>query len=284
MPLDQEFDIDNIPLQETEDKEMSFLDHIEDLRGHLVRSVIAVLFFTTLAFIGKSFIFDTLIFGPKNADFFTYRVLCELSQSIYHDDRLCITDVGFIVSNITMSGQFTQHLFVSFIAGIIAAFPYILWEVWRFIRPALKRSERRYATGIVFYGSILFTLGILFGYYLLSPISINFMGAYKVSEQVTNEINLESYISFVATLTLGTGLLFELPMVIYFFAKLGLITANFMKKYRRYAFVIILIIAAVVTPPDVASQIVVTIPLYALYELSILVAARVERNNILKNS
>jgi sec-independent protein translocase protein TatC len=273
MPLDQEDEL----LHDQDAKEMSFFDHVDDLRKHLFRAVVAILVGTIAAFIQKSFIFDTLIFGPKRTDFWTYRMLCELSHKIYHDDTMCLSDIGFVVSNITMSGQFTQHMFVAFIAGVILAFPFILLEVWKFIRPALKKSERNKVRGIVFYSSILFFIGILFGYYFLTPVSLSFLGSYRVSEEVINEINLESYIDFVATLTLATGIVFELPIVVFFLAKLGVMSAAFMKKYRRHAFLIILIIAAIVTPPDVTSQILMTIPLYGLYEFSIVIANRVEK-------
>ncbi|MFA7380875.1 MAG: twin-arginine translocase subunit TatC [Bacteroidia bacterium] len=274
MPLDQEDEL----LHDQDAKEMSFFDHVDDLRKHLFRAVVAILVGTIAAFVQKSFIFDTLIFGPKRTDFWTYRMLCELSHKIYHDDTMCLSDIGFVVSNITMSGQFTQHMFVAFIAGVILAFPFILLEVWKFIRPALKKSERNKVRGIVFYSSILFFIGILFGYYFLTPVSLSFLGSYRVSEEVINEINLESYIDFVATLTLATGIVFELPIVVFFLAKLGVMSAAFMKKYRRHAFLIILIIAAIVTPPDVTSQILMTIPLYGLYEFSIVIANRVEKS------
>ena len=274
MPLDQEEEL----YHDHEAKEMSFFDHVDELRRHLFRAVVAILVGTIAAFIQKSLIFDTLIFGPKRTDFWTYRMMCDLSHRIYHDDTMCMQDIGFVVSNITMSGQFTQHLYVAFIAGLILAFPFILWEVWKFIRPALKKSERNKIRGVVFYSSLLFFLGILFGYYFLTPVSLSFLGSYRVSEEVINEINLESYIDFVATLTLATGVVFELPVVVFFLAKLGVMGAAFMQKYRRHAFLVILIIAAVVTPPDVTSQVLMTIPLYGLYELSILLAARVERN------
>ena len=274
MPLDQEEEL----YHDHDAKEMSFFDHVDELRKHLFRTVVAILVGTIAAFIQKSLIFDTLIFGPKRTDFWTYRMLCDLSHRIYQDDTMCMQDIGFVVSNITMSGQFTQHLYVAFIAGLILAFPFILWEVWKFIRPALKKSERNKIRGVVFYSSLLFFLGILFGYYFLTPVSLSFLGSYRVSEEVINEINLESYIDFVATLTLATGVVFELPVVVFFLAKLGVMGSAFMQKYRRHAFLVILIVAAVVTPPDVTSQVLMTIPLYGLYELSILIAARVERN------
>ncbi len=271
MPLDQG------ELNESYDaKEMSFLDHVDDLRKHLFRAVVAILLGTIVAFIQKSFLFDTLIFGPKQPDFWTYQFFCKLAKMMDSPD-LCITDIGFVVSNISMSGQFTQHLYVAFVAGLILAAPFVLWEVWRFIKPALKKSEQKKVRGVVFFCTLLFFLGVLFGYYFLTPVSLSFLGTYRVSDQVTNEINLESYIDFVATLTLATGAVFELPVVAFFLAKLGIMSAGFMKKYRRQAILVILIISAVVTPPDATSMILMTVPLYALFELSILIAQRVDK-------
>lgn len=281
MALDQEFDLEELQ-RKTQEKEMTFLDHLEELRWHIMRSLIAALVFTVLAFIKKDILFDQIIFGPKRLDFWSYRQLCKLGEWLYSDDRLCITEFSFKITNISMAGQFTSHMFISFLAGVVMAFPYILWEIWRFIKPALNAKEKNRSTGLVLYGSLLFALGILFGYYFLSPISVNFMGAYSVSEEVENFINLQSYISFVATLTFGAGIMFELPLLVYFLAKLGIVTSDSMKKYRRYAVLIILVVSAVVTPPDIASQILMTIPIYALYELGIFIARRVERRNALK--
>ena len=277
MALDQEFDLDELQKKTQEDaKEMSFLQHIEELRWHIIRSLIAILLFTVLGFIYKDVLFDQLIFGPKRPDFWTYRMLCRIGESIYGDNRMCIEEMSFRITNISMAGQFTSHMFISLMAGLILSFPYILWETWRFIKPALKDTERNKSRGVVFFGSLLFLSGILFGYYFLSPISVNFMGGYSVSPEVENYISLDSYISFVATLTFGAGLLFELPLVIFFLAKMGLITSAFMQKYRSYALLIILLISAVVTPPDIASQVLMTIPIYGLYEVGIWIARGVE--------
>lgn len=284
MALDQEFDLEDLQRKtQVEAKEMSFLDHIDELRWHLIRMMIAILIFTGLAFVYKDILFDQIIFGPKRPDFWTYRALCDLGQWIYSDDRLCISDFGFKITNITMSGQFTAHIFISLMAGIVLAFPYILWEIWRFIKPALHQKEKSKTQGVVFYGTLLFLTGILFGYYLLSPISVNFMGAYQVSNEVENYISLDSYLSFVTSLTFGSGLLFELPLAIFFLAKMGIISAEFMRKYRSWALIIILVIAAVVTPPDVASQILMTIPIYGLYEIGIWIAQRVENKREAEN-
>lgn len=266
-------------LEEETGKEMSFFDHIDELRGHIIRSVIAVFVLAIVAFFNKHLLFDVILFGPIHTDFWTYRMMCKLSYEFLGNDDYCIKDMGFVLSNISMSGQFTEHLFVAFVSGIVLAFPIILWELWRFIKPALNTKEISYARGLVFFSSSLFFIGILFGYFFLSPLSINFLGSYKVSELVSNEINLESYLSFITTLTFATGIIFEMPILVYFLAKIGIMGSSWMRKNRRYAIVIILVLAGILTPsPDIASMILMFIPLYGLYELSILVALGVEKN------
>ncbi|QTN38628.1 twin-arginine translocase subunit TatC [Cryomorphaceae bacterium] len=261
-----------------EGAEMGFLDHLEILRWHLIRSAGAVILFAIVAFVAKSIVFDVIIFGPKNADFVTYRMFCLLSQALGLDDALCMTELPFTLQNIDMAGQFTTHIWVSLIAGFIVAFPYVLWEVWRFIKPGLKKSESRYASGVVFFSSLLFMAGVSFGYFMIAPLSVNFLGSYTVSQQVANEINLGSFISTVTTVTLATGLIFELPILVYFFTKLGLLTPQMMKTYRRHAIVVTVVLSAIITPPDIASQILVSLPLLVLYEISIFISARVIRN------
>lgn len=271
MPLDQE--------ESYEDpKEMTFFDHIDALRGHLLRSAFAIVLFGVIAFVNKYILFDVIIFGPTHTTFWTYEVLCRLSHWLTGSDIYCIKEMGFVLSNISMAGQFTEHLFISFVAGIVISFPYILWEFWRFIKPALSKKEITYARGLVFFSSCLFFIGILFGYFFLAPLSINFLGSYRVSEAVSNEINLESYVSFISTLTFATGIVFEMPILVYFLTKIGLIGSRWMRKNRKYAVVVILVLSGILTPsPDMASQIMMFIPLYTLYELSIFVAARVEK-------
>jgi sec-independent protein translocase protein TatC len=262
-----------------DEKEMTFFDHIDALRGHLFRSAIAIVIVAVIAFVNKYLLFDVILFGPTRIDFWTYNLLCKLSYQLTGNDSFCIKEMGFVLSNISMSGQFTQHIFISFISGVVIAFPYILWEFWRFIKPALSKKEKSYAKGLVFFSSMLFFAGILFGYFFLAPLSVNFLGSYKVSEMVSNEINLESYISFIATLTFAAGIIFEMPILVYFLSKIGLIGSAWMRKNRRYAIVVILILSGILTPsPDVASQVMMFIPLYALYEGSIFVAKGVERN------
>ncbi|MES2654150.1 MAG: twin-arginine translocase subunit TatC [Bacteroidota bacterium] len=264
-----------------EKKEMTFFDHIDELRSHLMRSVIAIFLGAVLAFFNKHILFDIIIFGPMRIDFLSYRILCKLSYWAKGTDEYCIKSINFELKNIDMTGQFTQHLWIAFIAGVIIAFPYILWQLWRFIKPALSKKEIGYARGLVFFSSILFFIGIAFGYFFLAPVSVSFMGSYKVSELVSNEINLESYISFVSTITFACGLMFEMPILVYFLVKIGILSSRLMSKYRKHALVVILVLAAVLTPsPDMASQILMAIPLYALFELSIFIAKGVESKKI----
>ncbi|MBL7915976.1 MAG: twin-arginine translocase subunit TatC [Bacteroidia bacterium] len=257
--------------------EMHFLDHLEALRWHLVRSAIAIVVLALVAFLNTEILFDQIILGAKNPDFLTYRVLCQLSERFNVD--MCIREVPFILINIDISGQFTTHIYTSFIAGFILGFPYLIWELWRFIKPALSKKELNYSRGIVFFSSLLFLSGVLFGYYIISPLSINFLGSYQISSMVANQITLSSFISTVTMLTLSSGVVFELPVVIYFLSKIGIVTPSFLRTYRRHAMVIILIIAALITPsPDISSQILVAIPLFILYEIGIGVSAMVLRN------
>lgn len=262
-----------------EEGEMSFLEHLEVLRWHLVRAVSSVFIFGIVAFIAKSFIFDTILLGPKKPDFLTYRLLCQASEKFGLSDLLCIGEIPFELINISMAGQFTTHIVVSIIAGFIVSFPYIVYEFWRFIKPGLYKTERQYATGMVFYTSFLFVTGVLFGYFIIAPLSVNFLGSYRVSELVINQIDLNSYFSTIATLVLASGMVFELPVFIYFLTKIGVVTPESLRQYRRHAVVGVLILAAIITPPDVSSQVLVFFPLMLLYEISIWVSAFVLRND-----
>ncbi len=255
--------------------QLSFLDHLEVLRWHLIRSVIAIGVFTIIAFLSKKLVFDVIIFGPKNPDFLTYRIFCKLSNLMGMDDAFCMEELPFSLQNIDMAGQFTTHLWVSFIAGLIVAFPYLVYELWRFVKPALKESEKSYSSLLIFSTSFLFTIGVLFGYFLIAPLSVNFLGGYSVSDQISSQINLGSYISTVTTVTMACGIVFELPILVYFLTKIGLLTPEWMKTYRRHAFVVTLVLSSIITPPDIASQILVTIPIIVLYEISIGISRRV---------
>lgn len=257
-----------------EEKEMSFLQHVEELRSHLVRSVLAILVGAILAFAFTSVLFDVVLFGPFQEDFPTKVLLCNLAESL-NTPNLCLGELNIErLQNIVFAGQFTWHIWACFLAGVVLAFPYILYEVWRFIRPALRKEEKGKVRGIVFYSSILFFAGALFGYYVLSPMTIHFLGNYQVSELIENRPTFVSYLSTILHLTLGTGLVFELPVFIFFLARVGIVGPAMLKKYRRHAYVGILVLAAVVTPPDITSQVLITFPLIFLYEISIGIAAR----------
>lgn len=258
--------------------EMSFLGHLEALRWHLFRAVVVVMSLALILFFFKEFLFDGVLLAPKNPNFITYRLLCQLSDKLNLNDDLCITTSPFILISTDISAQFTTHMWVAFIAGLVCGFPYVVWELWRFIKPALHEKERRYATGIVFYTSFLFLLGVMFGYYIITPMTVNFLGNYQVSAEVKNTITLDSFISTVTTMTLITGIVFELPIVVYFMTQIGILTPTFMRTYRRHAVVVILILAAVITPTsDATTLIMVALPLYFLYEVSIFVSAYVIR-------
>jgi sec-independent protein translocase protein TatC len=268
--LDQSFD--------EEEGTMSFLDHLEVMRWHLIRMVLAIMVLAILAFFFKNIVFDVVVLAPAFNDFLTYQLFCDFSHFLGLGDKLCFQDLPFNLINLTMAGQFTMHILVSFVAGIIVSFPYLLFEIWRFIKPALKKGEASYARGMVFWGSFLFLLGVCFGYFLITPLSVQFLGGYRVSDMVLNQISLRSYISTVTTITLACGLLFQLPIVVYFLSKVGIVTPQLMKTYRRHAIIAVLILAAIITPPDISSQVLVAIPLVGLYEISIIISRMVVKN------
>jgi sec-independent protein translocase protein TatC len=252
--------------------EMSFLDHLEELRWHLIRASLAVVVAATAAFIAKGFIFDVLLFGPTHADFVTYDILCNLSSLVGLEGGFCFEEMPFTIQSRTMGGQFSAHVWTAITAGFIISFPYIIFEFWRFISPAMHSNERNSAKGFIVISSLLFFMGVLFGYYLITPLSINFLGKYQVSEVVLNEFDIGSYISLVRSSVIACGIIFELPIIIYFLTKIGLVTPEFLRKYRKFALVIVLILSAIITPPDILSQIIVAIPVLILYEISIFIA------------
>ncbi len=257
--------------------EMSFLQHLEELRWHIIRSFLAIAILTVVAFLFKNFIFDTIILAPKNPSFFTNRILCNLGHRFLHSDVICLNTKPFQLISINMSGQLTTHIAVSMVSGVILAAPYILYEFWRFFSPALYSNERKYAKGAVLWSSLLFFIGVVFGYYMIVPLSLHFLGSYEISTQVINQINIRSYIGTMTSIVLATGLIFELPLISFVLTKLGVITPQFMIKYRRHSIVVIFIIAAIITPPDVFSQTLVAIPLLLLFEIGILVSKSVYR-------
>jgi sec-independent protein translocase protein TatC len=264
--------------EESPEAEMSFFDHLEVLRWHIIRSVIAIIVFASLAWTYYTPIFNNIILGPKRADFWTYRMFCLLDEKLHINTGYCITkDIPFSLLNTQPAGQFTLMMNSSLLIGLIFGAPYLLFELWRFIKPGLKDVERKSANGFVFYASLLFISGILFGYFIICPVSISFLTGFIVSSDIVNSFAVDEYMSFVGTLTLGTGIIFELPILIFILSKMSIMTPKFMRSTRRYAVVAILVIAAVVTPtPDVVTMMIVATPLFGLYELSIMVSQRVE--------
>ena len=265
-----------IPVKE---KVMTFWDHLDELRWHIMRSLIAVVVFAIIAFVNRTIIFDYIILAPSTSDFLTNRALCQLGDWLTID-ALCIKNMKLQIINISMSGQFLTHMYISLVAGFILAFPYVLWEIWRFVKPAMKESEQKYSSGGVLISSVLFLTGILFSYFLIVPLTVNFLGTYQVSASVYNQISLSSYISTVVSVTFAVGIVFELPILVYFLTKIGVLTPDFMKRNRKYMYVLMLIVAAIITPPDMFSQILVVFPLIALYEFSIGVSKRIYKKNL----
>jgi len=263
--------------------EMSFLDHLEELRWLLVRSTTAIVIMACVTYFISDYLFDTIIFGPTRPTFFTYRYFCELSHQLGFAESICITEMPFIIQNTEMEGQVNIFVWMCILAGFILSFPYILWEVWKFIGPALYEKEKKNARVFIFTSSLLFFLGVLFGYYVVIPMSVNFVATFTISSAITNQFTLDSYIGMVKTSVLASGLFFELPIIIYFLTKLGLVTPIFLRKYWKYAVVIILIVAAIVTPPDVVSQTIVAIPMLIIYEVSILISKIVFYNKKKEN-
>ena len=256
--------------------EMSFFDHLEALRWHLIRSALAIVVFTILVFAFYSWIYDNIIMAPSTPNFWTFRMMCDLGQWLHRD--MCPNKINIKLINTEMAGQFTLMIDSSLMIGLVLGIPYLLYELWLFIKPALHEKEKKAASGFVFYASILFLTGVLFGYFIITPVSLNFLAGFTVSDKIENLFSVDSYLSSVTTLTLATGLVFELPILVYILANLGILTPKFMKESRRYAIVIILIVAAVVTPtPDMLTMTVVAIPLFLLYELSIGVAGAVQK-------
>jgi sec-independent protein translocase protein TatC len=260
--------------------EMSFLDHLEDLRWLLVRSSAVIVVMAIITFYFSDFIFDDVIFGPTHTDFITYRFFCDVAQAFGVTGDICVDDLPFTIQNTSMEGQINVFIWTCITAGFILAFPYILYEIWKFISPALYDKEKKGAIGFIVISSVLFFLGVLFGYFVIVPLSINFVATFSVSSVVKNEFNLDSYIGMIKTSVIAAGLFFELPIIIYFLTKLGLVTPDFLRKYRKYAIVILLIVAAVVTPPDVVSQITVAIPMLMIYEASIFLSVYVEKKRL----
>jgi sec-independent protein translocase protein TatC len=254
--------------------EMSFLEHLEELRWHIVRAAAAIMLFAVVAFVMKEFVFDTVILRPRLPEFWTNRMFAKLGDLV-GSEAVKINQTPLKMQSIKIAGQFSTHIMVSIIAGFILASPVVFYEFWRFIRPALYENERKHAGGAVFFTSILFLMGVLFGYFLIVPLSIHFLGTYQVSSDVENTINLRSYIGSVTSISLAAGVVFLIPIFSYFLSKVGILTPQFMKTYRRHAYIVMLLLSAIITPPDIFSQVMVCFPLVFLYEIGIFISRRV---------
>ncbi|PWK28900.1 sec-independent protein translocase protein TatC [Arcicella aurantiaca] len=274
MALDQDFEHE---IDETEGNEMSFIDHLEELRWHIIRSLIAIFVFTIIGWIFQKEIFGGIIMAPSKSEFWTNRMLCKLAD-LTGVEGLCFKQADFILQSREVSGQFMMALTQSIMVGLLLSFPYFFWEIWRFVKPGLKVKEAKAASGAVFWVSVLFFTGVAFGYYVVSPMAINFLASFKLDDAIQNQFDINDYISLLSTMTLACGITFQLPMIAYVLSMVGILTPQFMREYRRHALVVILIIAAIITPsPDMISQLLVTLPLLGLYEISIGVSARVNK-------
>ena len=258
--------------------EMTFIDHLEELRWHVIRSVIAVLIGAVVVFIYSDFVVDDILFAPTRVDFISARWLCSLGHKIGIGDTLCFPQVDAKFLENTMTGQFIASFTLAFIGGFILAFPYIFWEFWKFIRPALSEKELKKTRGVIFWVSLLFFTGVLFGYFILTPFMVNFYFNYKLSPQIQIMPSFSDYLENLIYTTAGIGVLFQMPLLVMVLARIGVVTGRFLRKYRRHAFVIILIAAAIITPStDPFSLTIVTIPLYLLFEASIIIASRINK-------
>lgn len=253
--------------------EMNFMDHIEELRWHILRSAVAIVIGACLAFWKVEWIFDHIILGPAHEDFISYKWFCQLGK-LLHADSFCMNKIQMKFQNTAVTGQFMMSLSVSTMIGFVGMFPYVLWELWKFIRPALKDSEVKAAKGIVFWCSLLFFMGVSFAYFIVAPYTINFFGNYSLSPLFENIITIDNYYDTMSNMILALGAVFELPMLVYFLTRIGILTPEFLRARRRYAFLILFILAMVIAPPDVFSCLLIFVPLYILFEISVAVSGR----------
>jgi sec-independent protein translocase protein TatC len=258
----------------SDEKEMSFLDHLEELRWHVVRAVAAIFICSIVGFVFVEWIFDHILFAPSRIDFPTFKWMCELGKLVGAEDSLCAKPFTFTVQSRNMTGQFMMSITASFVIGLIVAFPYVFWQLWSFVKPGLYQKEKSSSRGAVTAVSFLFGLGVLFGYYVLSPMTIWFLSTYKISDQIVNQFDITSYVSTVVGMVLGCGLLFQFPVAVYFLTKIGMLTPQFMRQFRKHAIVGIVITSAIITPSsDPFTLMLVALPLYMLFEISIFVSA-----------
>lgn len=263
--------------EEPKDKEMGFFDHIEELRWHIIRSLIAVTIGSAIVFIYYNWFFENVVFAPAKSTFITYEILCRIGERL-HIDQICFHFETIELLNTELSGQIMTQFTTSFIGGFILAFPYVFWEIWRFIKPALAATELDNTRPVIFFVSVLFLLGVGFGYYIMTPFWLAFAQTYLISSSIKNLFSLDNYISGVSTLVFCCGLIFQLPVIVYFLSKLGLMTPEMMRSYRRHAYVAIVLLGAIITPQtDIFSLAMICLPLWVLYELSITVSSRVQK-------
>ena len=257
--------------QASESEKQSFWDHLDILRASLVKIAAVTAVFAVVAFFFKEALFSVIL-APKDADFITYRWLYFFSGWVTDEQA---QDFYVKLINTGLAQQFMIHMIVAMCTGVLCASPYILYQLFRFVSPALYANERKYVVRVVGYGYIMFMVGVLISYFLIFPLTFRFLGTYQVSDQVENMISLQSYISTLLMMSLAMGIVFEIPILSWLFAKLGFISADFMRRYRRHAVVIILVVAAIITPTsDVFTLLLVSLPMWLLYEVSIWIVKR----------
>ncbi len=259
------------------EKEMPFLGHLEELRWRLVRSAVAISLIAILIFIFTEQLVNQVFIAMSKTNFPTYRFFCWVSKKLGMGDTLCASKIELSLQSTEMMGQFSTNMYLALIGGIVVSFPFIFHQMWGFLKPGLKEHELKHSNGLVFYGSFLFFSGVAFGYFLISPLCVQFFGNYKMAASIANDFKINSYLSIISTSTFFCGLLFELPVIAYILSKIGIIDATFLKKYRRHAIVVILILSAIITPPDFISQVIVSVPILILYEIAIFVSKRATR-------
>lgn len=252
-----------------DEAEMSFLDHLEVLRWHVIRIVAVMFLLAIVIYSFRSYVFDYIVFGPTQTDFVTYKTLCNISES------LCFAPPELKIISVKLGEQFITAIKTALLLGFVLSFPYVFWEIWRFVKPGLYDNEKKVTRGITLICTLLFYLGVLFGYFFISPFAVKFLGGFDLGQIAANEVSVESFVNYMVMFTVPTGIIFELPVVVYFLSKLGIVSPAFMRKYRRHAFIIFLLLAAIITPPDAITQFMIGIPVYLLYEVSIRISDRV---------
>jgi sec-independent protein translocase protein TatC len=273
----------NSSSKDTAKKEMSFIQHLDELRGHLFKSALAIAIGAIVMAVYNSFIVKKILMGPTHKDFPTYGILCKIGQHLGLGAKLCMEQINVQMQSTTVAGQFGVYFNIILIGGFILAFPYVFWQFWTFVRPALTKKELKNSSGVIFWVSLLFFTGTLFGYFVIAPYTINFFSNFSLDDNIENKWTIASYFNTIVPLIMGAGLAFQLPLVMFFLAKIGVVSASYLRRVRKYAIVIMLVLAGIITPPDMLSQIICTIPLMFLYEISILLCVKVEKKRKLES-